>query len=201
MSKQVRKVLKRSADSRKKQSSIINHQSSIPYYHICPTAFGHAAILFQVKPFLVKRVLLPQPHIRALAERMEKTGPAKPGQARAALKLCEEVRAYFEGARITAPWERLDLGGLTPLQCAVLKAAASVPHGEVRSYSQIAAQVGHPRACRFVGTTLARNPFPILIPCHRVVRADGSPGGFAGGTDLKNRLLLLEKQQTVTSYR
>jgi methylated-DNA-[protein]-cysteine S-methyltransferase len=201
MRKQIMNDRKPTATSRKKQCSIFNLQSSILYYQICPTAFGHAAILFQVEPFVVKRVLLPQLQIKALKEKIRKTGPAKRGQARAALKLCEEVRAYFEGAPITAPWQRLDLSGLTPLQYAVLKAVASVPHGEVRSYSQIAAQVGHPRACRYVGTTLACNPFPILIPCHRIVRADGSPGGFAGGTDMKKRMLLMEKQQGTRDYR
>ncbi len=175
------------------QSSIINHQSSI-LYHICPTAFGYAAVLFQTEPFLVKRIFLPHSHKTALTKRIQRTGPAKPGHTPAVLDMCEDIQAYFEGASIKATWKFLDLSGLTPLQRLVLKAVASVPHGEVRSYGKIAAQVGHPRACRFVGTTLARNPLPILIPCHRIVRADGSPGGFYGGTDLKKRMLLLEKR-------
>ena len=168
-------------------------KSAIRYYHICSTAWGHTAILFQMEPFLVKRIFLPQSQNRALKERLQKTGPAKQRQTRAVLNLCEDMFTYFAGAPIQTPWKLLDLSGLTPLQCAVLKAVAKVPYGEVRSYGQIAAQVGHPRACRFVGTTLARNPFPILIPCHRIVRADGSPGGFSGGTGLKKRILLLEK--------
>ena len=109
--------------------------------------------------------------------------------------MCKDIKAYFEGDPIKATWKFLDISRLTPLQRSVLEAVSSVPHGEVRSYGQIAAQVGHPRACRFVGTTLARNPFPILIPCHRIVRADGSTGGFYGGTDLKKRMLFLEKRK------
>ncbi|MBW2565936.1 MAG: MGMT family protein [Deltaproteobacteria bacterium] len=109
--------------------------------------------------------------------------------------MCEDMKAYFEGAPLKAPWKFLDLGGLTLLQRSVLEAVASVPHGQIRSYGKIAAQVGHPRACRFVGTTLARNPFPIFIPCHRIVQADGSLGGFGGGTELKKRMLSLEKQK------
>jgi len=104
------------------------------------------------------------------------------------------MKAYFHGALIETPWKSLDLGGLTPLQRSVLRAVASVPHGQVRSYGEIAARVGRPRAFRFVGTTLAQNPFPIFIPCHRIVRADGSLGGFGGGTELKKRMLSLEKQ-------
>ncbi|OEU47010.1 MAG: hypothetical protein BA872_05635 [Desulfobacterales bacterium C00003060] len=114
------------------------------------------------------------------------------------LHLCKDMQAYFTGGPMgNPPWKHLDLSGLTPLQRAVLEAVKRVPRGATRSYAQIAAQVGYPRACRFVGSALARNPFPILIPCHRIVRADGSPGGFHGGTDLKKRMLLLEKRQVV----
>ena len=126
------------------------------------------------------------------------SGPAKPGHTPAVLNMCKDIQAYFTGAPIKAPWKFLDLSGLTPLQRSVLQAVSSVPCGEVRSYGQIAVQVGHPRACRFVGTTLAKNPFPILIPCHRIVRADGSLGSFYGGTDLKKRMLLLEKPKFVS---
>ena len=164
-------------------------------YHICPTAFGYTPILFQSEPFLVKRIFLPHSHKKALIKKqIQRIGPARPGHTPAVLDLCKDIQAYFEGIPIKTPWKVLDLNGLTPLQRSVLEAVATVPHGEVRSYGQIAAQVGHPRACRFVGTTLALNPFPILIPCHRIVRADGSPGGFYGGTDLKKRMLLLEKR-------
>ncbi|MES0349746.1 MAG: methylated-DNA--[protein]-cysteine S-methyltransferase [Desulfobacteria bacterium] len=164
-------------------------------YHICPTALGYAAILFQERPFLVKRILLPRSHKSALTKEIQKIGPAKPGQRVAVLDMCRDMKAYFEGALIETPWKFLDLGGLTHLQRSVLGAVASVPHGQVRSYGEIAAQVGRPRACRFVGTTLAQNPFPIFIPCHRIVRADGSLGGFGGGTELKKRMLSLEKQK------
>jgi len=62
----------------------------------------------------------------------------------------------------------------------------------LRSYRDIAVAVGRPRAYRFVGTTLANNPFPILIPCHRVIRSDGSFGLFGGGSDMKRKLIELE---------
>jgi methylated-DNA-[protein]-cysteine S-methyltransferase len=117
------------------------------------------------------------------------------------LNMCKNIQAYFEGTPIKAPWKFLDLSVLTPLQRSVLEAVASIPHGEIRSYGQVAAQIGRPRACRFVGTTLARNPFPILIPCHRILRADGSLGGFYGGTDLKKRMLLLERPKFMGHQR
>ncbi|MDY6953894.1 MAG: MGMT family protein [Thermodesulfobacteriota bacterium] len=162
-------------------------------YYTCLTAFGHVGILFRAKPFLVDRVFLPHPRKRTLVGQILKTAPAKPGSTPAVLALCEDLKAYFTGALITPPWEILDLDGLTPLQCVVLENVAHIPYGEVRSYSQIAAQIGHPGAYRFVGTTLARNPFPILIPCHRVILANGTPGRFGGGRDLKKRMLELER--------
>jgi methylated-DNA-[protein]-cysteine S-methyltransferase len=171
------------------------------FYHICTTAFGHAAILFQNEPFLLKRILLPHSDKRALKKQIRMTGPAKPGHTPVVLNMCKDIQAYFEGTPIKAPWKFLDLSVLTPLQRSVLEAVASVSHGEIRSYSQVAAQIGRPQACRFVGTTLARNPFPILIPCHRILRADGSLGGFYGGTDLKKRMLLLERPKFISHQR
>ena len=162
-------------------------------YHICATAFGYAAILFQKDPLLVKRILLPHARKSLLKRRIQSTGPARPARTREVFDLCRDIQAYFEGDLLRPPWKLLDLSRLTPLQRSVLEAVARVPHGAVRTYGQIAAQIGRVRACRFVGTTLARNPFPVLIPCHRIVRADGSPGEFSGGTDLKERMLALER--------
>jgi methylated-DNA-[protein]-cysteine S-methyltransferase len=184
---------KRTAASRNKQSTINNQQSTILDYCICTTTFGHAGILFQTNPFLLKGVFLPRTRKSDLVKQMKANGPAKPARNKKAHIICKEIQAYFARHPVKTPWQLLDLNGLTPLQRATLKAVAAVPYGEVRSYSEIAAQVGRPQACRFVGTTLSRNPFPIFIPCHRIVRADGSLGGFSGGTDLKQRMLLLEQ--------
>jgi methylated-DNA-[protein]-cysteine S-methyltransferase len=134
-------------------------------YHICPTALGYAAILFQTRPFLVKRILLPRSHKSALTEEIQRIGPAKPGRSVAVLDMCKDMKAYFKGTPIETPWKFLDLGGLTPLQRSVLGAVASVPRGHVRSYG------------------------------HRIVRADGSLGGFGGGAKLKKCMLSLEKQK------
>ena len=161
--------------------------------YIFTTAFGYVAILFQTDPYLLKRIFLPHLRKRELDGRVRRTGPLKPESVPAVLGLSKEIRAYFAGNPIEAHWELLDLTGMTPLQHSVLEAVGRVPYGKARSYGQIAAQVGHPGAYRFVGSTLARNPFPVLIPCHRIIRADGSPGLFQGGRDLKKGMLELEK--------
>lgn len=104
----------------------------------------------------------------------------------------KELRAYFAG-RLAEFKSPCDLGGLPPFTQAVLRIAARIPYGEVRSYGWIAARLGKPKASRAVGNALARNPIPILIPCHRVVRSDGSLGGYALGRSWKTKLLALEK--------
>lgn len=79
---------------------------------------------------------------------------------------------------------------LTPFQWKVLKATLTIPLGQTRSYQWIARKVGSPRAVRAVGQALRQNPFPLLIPCHRVIRKDGSLGAYAGRYDDKKKNLL-----------
>lgn len=91
-------------------------------------------------------------------------------------------------------WEWLDAGGLTELQKLVYSATAKIPYGKLSSYKEIAEVINRPNAYRFVGTTLAKNPFPILIPCHRVIRSNNTIGRFAGGKNLKIKMIELEKE-------
>jgi O-6-methylguanine DNA methyltransferase len=85
---------------------------------------------------------------------------------------------------------RLDLRGHTPFEVAVWTKALEIPHGEVRPYGWIAAEIGRPKAVRAVGTALAHNPVPLVVPCHRVVRSDGHIGQYSmGGPDAKRRVL------------
>lgn len=83
----------------------------------------------------------------------------------------------------------LNLSGLTEFSARVLKETLDIPRGKVCTYSGLAARAGFPRAARAVGSVMAKNPFPLVIPCHRVIRADGTPGRFGGGADMKKRLL------------
>jgi O-6-methylguanine DNA methyltransferase len=87
----------------------------------------------------------------------------------------------------------LDFGGLSEFQAAVLRKTAEIPRGEVRPYGWIAAEIGRPGAVRAVGSALARNPVPLIVPCHRVVRSDGTLGQYSlGGAANKPRLLETE---------
>ncbi|MFW6125948.1 MAG: methylated-DNA--[protein]-cysteine S-methyltransferase [Chloroflexota bacterium] len=105
--------------------------------------------------------------------------------------LAERMRRYFQGQRVAFE-DELDITWATPFLRAVWEATRHIPYGETRSYGWVARWIGRPRAVRAVGQALARNPLPIIVPCHRVVASDGSPGGFTGGLELKKRLLALE---------
>jgi O-6-methylguanine DNA methyltransferase len=82
---------------------------------------------------------------------------------------------------------------VTPFRASVLRATATIPKGEVRAYSWIAAEVERPNAVRAVGSAVANNPIPLIIPCHRVVRADGSVGKYSLGGPHNKRVLLAEE--------
>lgn len=101
-----------------------------------------------------------------------------------------QLKEYFAGTRNRFELE-LDFAG-TEFQKKVWQALLTIPFGETRSYSQIAAQIGNPRAVRAVGAANGRNPISIVAPCHRVIGASGGLTGFAGGLEAKQYLLKLE---------
>jgi len=102
-----------------------------------------------------------------------------------------ELDEYFSGRRQTFD-VTLDLRALPPFTVDVLRELARVPYGETTTYGALAARVGRPTAARAVGTVMNRNRIPIVLPCHRVVGSTGDLTGYAGGLDIKRRLLRLE---------
>ena len=102
-----------------------------------------------------------------------------------------QLDEYFSGTRRTFDFP-CRLHG-TPFQQRVWAALRDIPYGETRSYKQLAEAIGQPNACRAVGMANHANPILIVIPCHRVICADGSPGGYAGGAEMKKALLRLEQ--------
>ena len=103
-------------------------------------------------------------------------------------RLARRVLAAIAGKR--QPVADDELAQLTPFQRAVLAATRRIPRGEVRSYAWIAREVGEPKAVRAVGTALARNPLPLVIPCHRVIKSDGALGHYSGGGTLSKSNIL-----------
>ena len=131
-------------------------------------------------------------HDRVLAELAERISPRvlrAPHRLEAAVRQLEE---YFAGER-TGFDLPLDLALSRGFRQRVQRHLPQIPYGRTRSYGEVARSVGSPRAVRAVGTACATNPLPVVVPCHRVLRADGGPGGYVGGLDAKAALLELER--------
>lgn len=105
--------------------------------------------------------------------------------------LIERLRVYLGGHKVTFA-DNLDLSQATTFQRKVWEITRLIPYGETRSYRWVAEQIGQPGAVRAVGQALARNPLPIIIPCHRVVASNNKLGGYSGGVEMKKYLLNLE---------
>ncbi|MGW0890866.1 methylated-DNA--[protein]-cysteine S-methyltransferase [Saccharopolyspora sp. NPDC002578] len=140
------------------------------------------------------RVAFPgQDHEAVLAALADQVSPrvlAAPARLDAVSAQLDE---YFAGRRheFDVP---LDLRLSTGFRRAVLDHLPRIAYGGTESYAQVAAAAGSPRAVRAVGTACATNPLPVVVPCHRVVRSDGSTGGYAGGPEAKRTLLTLESR-------
>ena len=111
----------------------------------------------------------------------------------------QEILRYFSGEKVDFSCFEPDLSGLTDFQQEVLREVMGIPYGESITYAELACRVGREGAARAVGAALAKNPYPIIIPCHRVVSASGI-GGFCGEScgekvDLKRRMLEMETKK------
>lgn len=104
--------------------------------------------------------------------------------------LSAELDGYFRGEPVSFS-ARLELQGST-FERRVWQAILEIPRGQTRSYAWVAQRAGSPGGARAAGGAAGRNPVPIICPCHRVVRIDGSIGGYTGGLDIKKRLLMIE---------
>lgn len=118
-------------------------------------------------------------------------GTGTDGADGTALAAVRQLAEYFRGERSVFDLP-LSLPEQPPLLRRVLEELGRIPYGETVSYGSLAARCGRPGAARAVGNALGRNPLPLVLPCHRVIRSDGTPGGYGGGRDRKRRLLRLE---------
>jgi methylated-DNA-[protein]-cysteine S-methyltransferase len=164
------------------------------WYHLLPSSLGDVGILWQGEGKMpsVIGIVLPHPDMTT-AEKIHAVYPGVLPRSHANLsKTCEEVGRFLEGIQVEFSFRSAALDRLRGFQGRVLRETARIPRGNVTSYGTLAEAIHAPRAARAVGTALARNPFPLIIPCHRVVKADGFIGRFGGGREMKKALLRLE---------
>jgi O-6-methylguanine DNA methyltransferase len=110
-------------------------------------------------------------------------------------ELARTLQGFLRGDAVAFDLSIIALEDCSRFQKRVLLAEYKIPRGCVSTYGRIARRLGVPRGARAVGTALARNPFPIIIPCHRAVRSDGALGGFRGGLKMKRALLEMEGRE------
>jgi O-6-methylguanine DNA methyltransferase len=144
------------------------------------------------KKLRVEYIYLPNPK-RKLKERIVKDYPEinkSPHKIPGGID--DRIAKLYFGKKENIDLSLLNLSKLTDFSAKVLKQACKIQRGKVATYSGLAGKIGVKGAARAVGTALANNPFPLIMPCHRVVRADGSLGGFGGGLAMKRELLTKE---------
>jgi len=147
---------------------------------------------------MLHRVFLPSSHATA-TERMYTAYPdAAYRSGRFTDCLAAKLSALSNGAYSEIKTDVLFFGNTTPFALKVLSALSTIPRGQTVSYGQLAEKAGFPLAARAAGNVLAANPFPLIIPCHRVVRSDGSPGCYQGGKPMKLFLLKEENDSAVS---
>ena len=157
----------------------------------CETAFGWLGIVWSEVGLV--GTTLPQPN------QEEALGGLRPGSDPVPLSpagldpagLAGKLQRYFRGEEVVFE-EPLDPTLGTDFQRRVWAITRAIPRGQTRTYGQIARRAGSPGAARAVGQAMARNPWPVVVPCHRVVGHDGRLTGFGGGVEMKRRMLQLE---------
>ena len=154
--------------------------------------FGELAVLWRKEAALrIVRIVIPAPS-QTVPESILDYADAVAGHHSRVDALCAQIARSLAGEQVPLPIDLLDPSVCTPFQWRVLMVEKTIPRGQVRTYRQLAVAVGSPRAARAVGNALARNPFPIVIPCHRAIRSDRSLGGYYGGLEMKRALLEME---------
>ncbi len=164
------------------------------FYRLLPSAFGRLGIVWQEADNgpKVQRVFLPNERTAVEKLVLATFVDASPQSCPAIAELGERIQRFLEGEAVDFELKVIALEKCSEFQQRVLVAEYGIPRGWVSTYGRIARGLGVPSAARAVGAALAHNPFPIIIPCHRAIRANRELGGFQGGQMMKRALLELE---------
>ncbi len=163
------------------------------YYRVIPSALGDIGIIWvkRNKPFII-HIILPEKEVGTLALIDERYPDASEDSHIKIDEMCDTMVRYLDGEPVRFSLPLLDMDRCYDFQKRVLLKTAEIPRGRVITYGGLAEKIDAPCASRAVGTALARNPFPLILSCHRVVKASGYPGQFGGGAEMKKGLLEME---------
>ncbi|MHB8091372.1 MAG: methylated-DNA--[protein]-cysteine S-methyltransferase [Syntrophales bacterium] len=163
------------------------------FYSLVHTEFGEAVVIGKQAGDRVAacRIMLPQQGLKA-AEIVEAEFPGAVFVPDACGKICRNISYFFQGKQVVFDPADIDAGCVQGFTRRVLTMAAEIPRGRVMTYGGLATAIGVPGGARAVGNALAGNLFPLIFPCHRVIKMNRTLGGFGGGVKLKRALLELE---------
>jgi len=164
------------------------------FYVLSPSAFGTLGVVWQEaeKGPSVQRVFLPSAQTPAEEVVQATFAGAHPFSCPPIAELVEHMQRFLRGDAVDFGLELIALERCSQFQARVLVAEHEIPRGWMSTYGRIARRLQVPGGARAVGRALARNPFPIIIPCHRAIRSNGELGGYQGGLEMKRALLELE---------
>ena len=165
-------------------------------YDIFRTQWGWFGLLGSERGLV--RTCLPVAHKEAVQSRLLSDIPNAERSKNAFSALKISIEDYYKGSPVNFGNVEVYLADSSDFQQRVLTTLQTISYGEIVSYSQLASLAGSSKAARAIGRVMAQNPLPLIIPCHRVIKADGSIGQFsaAGGTDTKKKMLDLEKTRS-----
>ena len=169
-------------------------ETTHPFCCFRGTRFGPVALLWSVHQGQpkIQRILLSKPGFSA-RQILNSLCPDSVSSSFPEIDIvADQIVAFLSGRDISFSLDTTRLDQCSPFQQKVLRAEYGIPRGSVSTYRRIAKYLGNAQGARAVGTALAHNPIPIIIPCHRVIRSDGTLGGFQGGIDMKRALLEME---------
>ncbi|MFX1374868.1 MAG: methylated-DNA--[protein]-cysteine S-methyltransferase [Promethearchaeota archaeon] len=164
------------------------------FYTTFPSTFDTFTIVWEKIGFEIKiqRIFLSDPEHKSEAKALHSFKQIKVGSSPPIILLGENIQRFLKGEEIKFDIRLLDFNRCIGVQKKVLLVEYEIPRGWVSTYKQIADKIGLHNGARVVGNALARNPFPIVIPCHRVIKTNGDLGGFQGGINMKRSLLEME---------
>ncbi|MBN1812906.1 MAG: methylated-DNA--[protein]-cysteine S-methyltransferase [Anaerolineae bacterium] len=164
------------------------------FYITLPSAFGTFGVVWRESENAPRIYRIFLSNARASAEdSVQATFPGANRRSHPAIaSLGEQIQGFLEGQAIGFALDLMALETCSEFQRNVLLAEHAIPRGWISTYGRIAKHLGVENGARAVGSALARNPFPITVPCHRAIRSNGEPGGYQGGLAMKHALLAFE---------